>query len=93
MPNGKREIKVNLPEQIQKGVYSNNTIVSHTKEEFIIDFLMVTPPAGTVASRVIVSPGHMKRIISTLQENLMKYETKFGTIEIFRDPGDKIHIQ
>jgi hypothetical protein len=38
MPNG-QEIKVNFPPNLQGGVYSNNMVVIHTKEEFILDFL------------------------------------------------------
>jgi len=42
MPGG-QEIKVNFPPNLQGGVYSNNMVVTHTKEEFILDFLMVAP--------------------------------------------------
>jgi hypothetical protein len=65
-------------------------VVTHTKEEFILDFLMVVPPAGTVTARVIVSPGHMKRILVALQENISKYENAFGTIQIAEEPKGKI---
>jgi len=89
MSNG-QEIKVNFPPNLHGGVYSNNMVVTHTKEEFILDFLMVVPPAGTVTSRVIVSPGHMKRILAALQENISKYENAFGTIQIAEEPKGKI---
>ncbi len=89
MSNG-QEIKVNFPPNLHGGVYSNNMVVTHTKEEFILDFLMVVPPAGTVTARVIVSPGHMKRILAALQENISKYESAFGTIQIAEEPKGKI---
>ena len=89
MPDGK-EIKVNFPPNLQGGVYSNNMVVAHTKEEFILDFLMVAPPAGAVMSRVIVSPGHMKRILTALQDNISKYEKTFGIIQIAEEPKGKI---
>ena len=89
MSNG-QEIKVNFPPDLHGGVYSNNMVVTHTKEEFILDFLMVVPPAGTVTSRVIVSPGHMKRILAALQENISKYENAFGIIQIAEEPKGKI---
>ena len=54
--------------------------------EFILDFLMVAPPEGVVNSRVIVSPGHMKRIHEALTENLKKYEESFGTIRLAAEP-------
>jgi hypothetical protein len=92
MPDGQepKEIKVNFPEKIQGGVYSNNMFVTHTKEEFILDFLMVAPPTGAVTARVIVSPGHMKRILKALQDNISKYENKFGTIEVAEEPKGRI---
>jgi hypothetical protein len=85
-----QEVKINFPPELQGGVYSNNMVVSHTKEEFILDFLMVAPPAGAVTARVVVSPGHMKRILSALQDNISKYEKNFGTIQIAEEPKGKI---
>ncbi len=86
MPNGSQEIKVNFPQQLQGGVYSNNLVVSHSKEEFVMDFMMIIPPSGSVTSRVIISPGHMKRIIFALEDNVKKYEDKFGKIEKAEGP-------
>ena len=83
---GGQEIKVNFPPNLQGGVYSNNMVVTHTKEEFILDFIMVAPPAGAVTARVIVSPGHMKRILKALQDNISKYENTFGTIQSPKNP-------
>jgi len=86
MANGQKEVQVKFPDQLQGGVYANNMVVSHTREEFVMDFLMVAPPAGTVTSRVIVSPGHMKRILTALQENVGKYERMFGEIQSAEEP-------
>jgi len=80
MSDRANQIKVNFPAHLQAGAYTNNMVVSHTREEFVMDFSFITPPIGTVVSRVTTSPGHMKRIISALQENVKKYESKFGTI-------------
>ena len=74
MKDGKNEIKIKFQEQIIGGKYANALHISHTGEEFIMDFLLVSPPTGTVNSRIITSPGHMKRIISAIQENIKKYE-------------------
>ena len=54
--------------------------VGHTKEEFILDFMNLVPPQGIAVSRVFLSPGHMKRIVTALQDNLKKYEEQFGKI-------------
>jgi hypothetical protein len=87
---GPKEVKISFPQEIQGGVYANNMVVSHTKEEFILDFIMVAPPAGTVTARVIVSPGHMKRVLEALRDNVSKYEKSFGTIQIAEEPKAKI---
>lgn len=93
VPNGKKEIKVNFPEKLPAGVYSNNMMVTHTREEFVMDFLMVTPQGGVVTSRVITSPGHMKRIIAALQDNVRKYEAAHGRIKEAEELKGKIGFQ
>jgi hypothetical protein len=81
------EIKVDLPQNVRGGVYCNNMVVTHTREEFVMDFMMIIPPLGTVTARVIMSPGHMKRTISALQTNLKNYEEKFGKIQEAPEPS------
>jgi hypothetical protein len=61
-------------------------LVTHTKEEFIVDFMTVVPPSGVVTARVIMSPGHAKRIIRALQESVAQYESKFGEITEAKAP-------
>jgi hypothetical protein len=77
-PTQQLQIKVNDVEL--KGAYSNMMQIVHTKEEFILDFFLNAPPQGILASRVIMSPSHAKRMVMALQENLKKYEEKFGKI-------------
>ena len=93
MADKPKEIQVDFPKELIGGVYSNNMAVSHTREEFIMDFLMLTPPSGAVTARVIVSPGHIKRIARALQENISKYEQEFGGIQIPKETGEKVTIQ
>jgi len=81
------QIQVSFPEHLKGGAYCNNMIVSHTKEEFIMDFMVIAAPTGAVTARVIVSPGHMKRMIRALQDNLKKYEDAFGKIAEAEEPG------
>ncbi|PIS40880.1 MAG: DUF3467 domain-containing protein [Candidatus Kerfeldbacteria bacterium CG08_land_8_20_14_0_20_43_14] len=81
--NQQQQIQIKIDDAIMKGVYANMMSVSHSKEEFLLDFLNVYPlqQAGIATSRVIVSPGHMKRIVNALQDNLKKYEASFGKIQ------------
>ncbi|MFQ5743830.1 MAG: DUF3467 domain-containing protein [Acidobacteriota bacterium] len=80
-----------------KGRYANLMSVSHTGEEFVLDFFAVTPSSGGVArgtlvGRMITSPSHFKRIVAALDDNLHKYESQFGDIEeprgVLPDPDD-----
>ena len=82
----KKEVKVSFPENLRGGVYSNSMVITHTKEEFILDFMMITPPVGSVTARVVTSPAHMKRMLSALTENLKKYESKFGKLAEAPEP-------
>jgi hypothetical protein len=81
-----KEIPINFPANIIGGVYCNNMVVAHTPEEFIMDFIMVVRPMAELRARVIMSPAHMKRTISALQDNLKKYEERFGKIREEAEP-------
>ncbi len=83
-----REIHIKIPEEILRGVYANQMVVRHSREEFVIDFINVCPPEGIVNARVIVSPGHLKRMIAALGENLSRYEQRFGTVTTSEAPPD-----
>ncbi|MFA6098716.1 MAG: DUF3467 domain-containing protein [Patescibacteria group bacterium] len=77
-----QKINIKIDDDTLKGVYANAMGISHSKEEFVLDFMNIYPwqRAGVVTSRVITSPGHMKRIYKALEDNLKKYEQKFGKI-------------
>ena len=75
-----RKLPVKMPESVLPGVYANQMLVSHTREEFVLDFVNAFPPEGVVNARVILSPGHLKRMIRALTDNLSRYENKFGQI-------------
>jgi hypothetical protein len=80
------EIPIKIPDEVLRGVYANQMVVSHTREEFLLDFINLFPPGGVVNARVIVSPGHLKRMIGALTENLEKYEGKFGPVDVAEPP-------
>jgi len=80
------QIQIKASDEKLKGEYSNAVQIMHTKEEVVLDFFNVFPPTGTLNSRVILSPGHFKRMINAMQENLEKYENSFGKIEESKAP-------
>jgi len=92
------QLSIQMDPQHATGVYSNLMMVSHRKEEFILDFLFVQPqrsPQGqsiaNLRSRVITSPEHTKRIVAALQENLRRYEEAFGPIQEATDMPKVMH--
>ncbi len=85
-----QQMQIKADEPTLKGHYANAMMASHSKEEFVLDFLLMHTPVGQVVSRIITSPGHLKRIIAALQENLKIYEQNFGGVEIAEEPKGKI---
>ncbi len=75
-----QQLQIQLPPEVQRGVYANQAYIAHTQEEFILDFILATPPAGMVNARVILSPTHAKRLLTTLQGGIAKYEQQYGAI-------------
>jgi hypothetical protein len=87
-----QQVQIKISDETMKGVYSNMAQVSHVQEEFILDFMNVffsqQPPQGVIASRVIISPAHMKRLAAAMQENIKRYEDKFGVIPANNNPQE-----
>lgn len=75
-----QQIQLKASDETLRGRYANAVQISHTKEEVVFDFLSLMPPQGQLVSRMIVSPGHAKRFLTALQDNLGKYEKQFGAL-------------
>lgn len=85
-------LNVKIDDEELKGRYSNLLRITHTREEFILDFINLVPPQGIVTSRVVTSPGHLKRILRALAANLERYEQTHGVILEAPEPsGDGVH--
>jgi len=76
-----QNINIKVSDEVLKGVYSNLMFVSHSKEEFILDFVNVWGPQGEQVAKIITSPAHFKRIVAAFADNLKKYEGQFGAIK------------
>jgi hypothetical protein len=81
-PN-KGQINIDLPEDIAEGIYANLAIITHSRSEFVIDFVKMLPgiPKAKVKSRIILTPQHAKRLARALQDNLKKFESMHGIIK------------
>lgn len=89
-PEQKAPINVKADDQTIRGHYANSMMVSHSREEFILDFINHVPPQPMLVGRIITSPGHLKRIISALAENLKRYEQSYGAIQAAVEPNREI---
>lgn len=78
------KIEIQVDEEAAQGVYANLAVVNHSDAEFVLDFIFVQPqaPRAKVRSRVISSPKHVKRFLMALEDNLKRYEDRFGTIDV-----------
>lgn len=86
-----KPIQINTVDELPRGRFSNSMLVTHSPEEFIIDWLLNSPSGTHLVSRIIVSPGHAKRIVSALKDNLNKYEQKFGEVTAIEPGEQKFH--
>jgi hypothetical protein len=81
-----QKINIEIDAQTTGGVYSNLAVISHSENEFVIDFIMAHPPKGKVNARVIISPGHAKRLLKALQSNVEMFEQKYGAVKTVQEP-------
>ena len=95
--NVKKDMPIKIDEETALGQYANLGYITHSAEEFTLDFIYVPPGASDkvkaqVVSRVIVSPGHAKRLVMALSENVAKYESKHGVIKPGKAPEPKMGL-
>lgn len=83
MEQKKQELKIELSPEVANGHYSNLAMITHTANEFFLDFIAVTPnvPQARVQSRIIMNPENAKNLLFALRDNLQKYESIFGEIK------------
>lgn len=79
----KNEIKIELTPEVAAGHYANLAVISHSPNEFYLDFIAMAPnmPQAKVQSRIIMTPENAKNLMGALIENIKKYEQTFGEIQ------------
>lgn len=77
------QISIEISKELERGIYSNVASIIHSQDEFIFDFGILMPNRSTIVvqSRIITNPSHAKKFVLALQDNINKYEMKFGTIK------------
>ncbi|MBN1299801.1 MAG: DUF3467 domain-containing protein [Melioribacteraceae bacterium] len=86
-----QQINIELGEKEAEGIYSNLAIITHSPAEFIIDFTRVVPgvPKAKVHARIITTPQHAKMLMKALEENISRYENKYGEIKVEGAPNQQ----
>jgi hypothetical protein len=84
-----QQINIELGEKEAEGIYSNLAIITHSPAEFVVDFTRVLPgtPKAKVHARIIMTPQHAKLLQKALEDNINKFEQKFGEIKIQGEPN------
>lgn len=92
--NQGNQINIELPEDIAEGEYSNLAIITHSNQEFVLDFVRMTPgtPKAKVKARVILTPQHAKRFMRALADNVRKFEQVHGEIQDMEMPAMPIQF-
>ena len=82
-PNG-QQMQLEIKPEVALGNYSNFAVISHSSSEFTIDFATILPgmPKANVGTRVVMAPEHVIRLLHALQDNVSRYESQFGKINI-----------
>lgn len=80
-PGSNRPQEIKIADNIPGAEYANAMQVNHNKDEFQLMFLNIMGLSGRVTAKVITNPGHFKRMIMAMQDNLKKYEEKYGVVK------------
>ncbi|HSD19628.1 MAG TPA: DUF3467 domain-containing protein [Anaeromyxobacter sp.] len=90
VPPHTMQVQIEIDPVTANGMFVNMAMVNHTETEFTLDLVYVQPqaPKATVRARVITTPKHMKRLLLAIQDNIAKYEARFGTLDL----GDTPHF-
>lgn len=78
--NEEKKIDLELPSSVAQGTYSNLAVISHSPNEFVIDFLSLLPgmPKPQVVNRIIMTPSNAMGLLKALEENISKYQSEFS---------------
>lgn len=79
----KKELNIQIPEDLEP-TYSNMIQIGHSDDEFSLRFIQRVQGTKMAKAKAIVSisPKHAKRLKKALEENIKKYEEKFGEINL-----------
>ncbi len=87
-PAPQHQINIELPAELE-AIYSNFAIINHSPSEIVFDFARLLPnvPKARIYARIVMTPLNAKLLLQALQENLARFEERFGAINMPADMG------
>lgn len=86
-----KKLKANIKRD-KNAVFTTDALVNHSPTEFRITFFdtWITRPSGSggiaqskdVVAEVVLTPTHFKALCSAMSDNLSKYESRFGEVQM-----------
>jgi hypothetical protein len=74
-------IKFDIDKETARGRPTNGAVLAHTPDEFLFDFVLAMPgQQPVVTARLVTSPRHAKALLRSLEDNVRRYEARFGVI-------------
>lgn len=82
-PPSRVQVKIEIPANLQ-ATYANFAVISHSASEMIFDYAQLLPqqPKARVQARVVMTPLNAKLLFRALGENIARYESQFGEIQL-----------
>ena len=74
------QLSARVPESVAAGVFSTGAIVLMGNSEFAIDFVLRMQRPHQVVARVVVPHAVLGQMITAMQQNVDKFEERFGKI-------------
>ena len=71
-----------VPQHVARGVFTTGAVVLQGQHEFIVDFLLRMQQPQKVVSRIVIPPPVVSQFIAALQDNLKRYEDRFGPVHM-----------
>ena len=71
-----------VPSHVARGVFTTGAVVLQGQHEFILDFLLRMQQPQQVVARIVMPPAVVHQFIVALQENIHRYEDRFGPIHM-----------
>lgn len=70
MSNQNQPQEIKIADNIPGAEYANAAQISHNKDEFQMFFFSIVGQTGRVVGKIITNPGHYKRMVAAMTDNL-----------------------